>query len=267
MKKIGTKHFSVGDTLSTNKGYLFEIVKYDSARQVTIQWVDCGTEEVCTSGNIVNGAVKYLNDQSVFGAGFMGYGRFVPGEKRLLEGQQRLPKHLHRHWRHMLERGLSGVRQIRCYEGVSVCSEWLNMQNFCEWAVLQKNHDAVEDSGRLWHLDKDAILAGNKEYKPDACCFLPNEVNCFFAEKDKGDTGLHGVNRIVGDRSSYKTGYTARCTLGGVREYLGFYDTPEEAAWAYAKHKERAATALAYKWEGIIDDRVVDRLYSFKIVI
>lgn len=261
---IGCKHFSVGDTLVNNEGYSFKVVEYVNARNVTIQWSLCGTKEVCMSGNIARGLVKYLNKPSVFGVGYIGYGRFVPGEKRLQTGQIRLPKHLHRHWRHVLERTLPGVRDIKRYEDAEVCSDWYSLQKFCEWAVNQKNHDSVEESGRLWHLDKDILIDGNRVYKSEACCFVPNEINSFFTKKDIGNTRFSGVNEIRGKKSTYKTGYIARCTIGLEREYLGFYDTPGEAFSVYVEHKEKAAKVLADKWEGLVDDRVTEKLYNFK---
>lgn len=262
--KIGSKRAKVGDVMKNNEGYSLEVIAYENANNVTIRWLDCGTEEVTAAGNISRGMIKYLNKPSVFGVGYLGYGRFVPGEKRLTEGQIRLPTHLHRHWRHVLERALPGVRDVPRYEDAEVCPEWHNFQNFGEWAILQKNHDGVENNGRLWHLDKDILVSGNKLYSPNTCCFAPNEVNAFFTKKDIGNTGYFGVNEIRGKRATYKTGYIARCTVNGIREYLGFYDTPEEAFFVYADAKERAARELAKKWEGIVDDRITNLLYAYE---
>lgn len=263
MKK-GCKQFSVGDVLSNNEGYDFRVVDYENARNVTIQWLECGSFEVCTSGNLLKGAVKYLNKPSVFGVGFIGYGRFVPGEKRLQDGQERLNKYIHRHWRHVLERTIGG-RDIKRYDDCSVTTDWYDLQTFAEWAVEQKNSTKTEENGRLYHLDKDMVCKGNRVYCPEYCVFIPNEVNAFYTKKDVGNTGFPGVNYIKPATSGAKDGYIARCTIGKEREYLGYYNSPETAFYHYKEAKEKAAKHLASLWENKIDDRVIEYLNNFVV--
>ena len=264
MNRKGCKYFSVGDVLTNNEGYSFKIKDYENAQNVTIQWLDCGTTETCTSSNLIRGAVKYLNKPSVFDIGFIGYGRFVPGEKRLQNGQQRLDKYIHRHWRHVLERTVAG-RDIKRYEDSSVVADWYNLQNFAEWAIEQKNSTKVEDNGRLYHLDKDMVCKGNRIYCPEYCVFIPNEVNCFYTKREIGNTGFPGVNYIKPTTAGAKEGYIARCSIGKEREYLGYYSTAEEAFHHYKVAKEKSAKELASRWENKIDDRVIDYLNNFKV--
>lgn len=260
----GTSLFSVGDVITSKEGFQYRVIRYEDAHNVTIQWQDCGTLQVCMSGDVAKGKLKYLNKKSVFGIGYIGFGRFVPGERRMSSGEERMSPIIHRHWRHVLERTVAD-REISRYEDCTVVDDWHCFQDFAEWAVIQKNAFAVEGSGRLYHLDKDMVKEGNRIYCPEYCVFLPNEVNCFYVKKEVGNTGFLGVNRIKPRRSTYKTGYIARCNKGDVREYLGFYDTPEEAHAVYKKHKEEYAKELALKWEGKIDDRVIDYLENFKV--
>ena len=262
--KSRSGRFKKGDVFQNNEGYYYTIEEYINPTNVIIKWNDCGTEDVVTSGNITKGAVKYLNQPSVFGVGFLGYGRFIPGSKRIREGEIRLPRHLHRYWRHILERTV-GNRDITRYEGCLIHEDWLNLQNFCEWAVLQKNHDAVESNGRKWHIDKDILVKGNRTYGPDTCVFVPNEINIFFIEREVGNTGQIGVNFIKPSHPNAKDGYVARCHTGGERKYLGYFDTIEDAHAAYKEEKERAAKTLADKWEGIVDDRVIVKLHEYEV--
>lgn len=264
MTARGCKHFNVGDIRINNEGYEFEIVKYNHARDVVIRWLACGTEESCNSGNLIKGAIKYLNNPSVFGIGYLGYGRFVPGEKRLKEGQERLNPDIHRHWRHVLERTVSH-RNIQRYEDCSVVEEWYSLQNFAEWLVEQKNGLAKEENGRLYHLDKDMVCKGNRVYCPEYCVFLPNEVNCFYTRTEIGNTGYPGVNYIKPATKGAKEGYIARCHVGKVRKYLGYYDTAMEAFLQYKKCKEGSAKELASRWEGKVDDRVIEYLHNFTV--
>jgi len=261
----GCKHFKIGDILTNNEGYNLQVVDYHGANNVLIRWLDCGTEEITASGNISRGMIRYLNKRSVFGVGYLGYGRFVPGEKRLEHGQQRLPSHLHRHWRHVLERTVAD-RDIARYEDCKIVSEWHNLQNFCNWAIEQPNHNSKESNGRYWAIDKDIVCKGNRIYGPEFCVFVPNEVNVFFTKKEIGNAGLPGVNIIHAKNVRWKTGYIARCTTPGKpREYLGFYDTPEEAFAVYKEAKEKAARVLAGMWEGRLDHRVIESLHKFTV--
>lgn len=263
-KGRGTKLFAVGDLLTNNEGFKYKVVDYQNAQNVTIQWQDCGTLQVFMSGAVAKGRIKYLNKKSVFGVGYIGFGRFVPGERRMSESEERVPKVIHRHWRHVLERTVAGHDKSR-YEDCEVVDSWHCFQNFAEWAVVQKNAFAAEGNGRLYHLDKDMVKDGNRIYCPEYCVFLPSEVNCFHTKKEVGNTGFIGVNEIRGEKEGYKTGYIARCHKGDVREYLGYYDTPEEAHAVYKIHKEAYAKELAKRWEGRIDDRVIEYLENFKI--
>ena len=253
-----------GQIYSNSDGFQYEVIKYESATNVMIKWINCGTTQFCEASDAFRGSLKYLNSRTVFGVGYIGYGKFVPGGRRMEDWQQRISPILHRHWRHVLERTVSN-REIKGYEDCKIVEEWHNFQNFAEWAIEAKNSEAREENGRLYALDKDMVKEGNRIYCPEFCVFIPNEVNCFHTKKEVGDTGYAGVNRLVGKETSYKTGYIARCNKGSVREYLGYYDTPEEAHEVYKMHKVMYARELARKWEGKIDSRVIEYLENFVV--
>lgn len=254
----------VGEVYRNKEGFQYEIVAYKNALEVTIKWLDCGTLQVCSAHDAHRGTLKYLNRPSVFGIGYLGYGRFVPGERRMEAWQERINPVLHRHWRHVLERTIAG-RDIKRYEDCQVVEEWYNFQNFCEWAIKQKNSTRKEENGRLWHLDKDMVSRGNRLYCPELCVFLPNEVNAFYTKKEIGNTGYPGVNYIKPGSKNAKEGYIARCCIGEERKYLGYYYSPEQAFEKYRQCKEAAARELANKWEGEIDPRVIEYLATFKL--
>lgn len=107
-------------------------------------------------------------------------------------------------------------------------------------------------------------MDGNKLYSKETCTFVPNEVNVFFSKKEIGNTGYLGVNYIKPATKGAKEGYIARCHSEGVRQYLGYYDTPLEAYLAYREAKIRVAKELASKWEGQVDDRVIEALLKFE---
>lgn len=68
----------------------------------------------------------------------------------------------------------------KSYSDCSVCDEWKAFSVFERW--YSQNY--VEG----WHLDKDILVKGNREYSPDKCCFVPNEINCLFRRRTKEET-------------------------------------------------------------------------------
>lgn len=256
----GCKYFSVGDTRKNNEGDEFKIVEYIDARNVVIEW-SCGQQDVVQSANIRAGGISYYNRITVQGVGYLGYGRFVHGNRKLKDGQMVIPNHLHRHWRHLISR-THGDKPDR-YEDATMDSEWYNLQNFLEWAVNQIGNSNKEDNGRYWCIDKDILVEGNKRYSENTCIFVPNDINVFFAKQEIGNTGYLGVNYIKPATKGAKEGYIARCHNNGERQYLGYYDTPLQAYLAYREAKIAVAKELASKWEGEVDGRVIEALLKF----
>lgn len=262
----------IGQKVLTNSGWKGEVVAWHTAYNVEVLWQDGGkTSEVWN--DIVIGAIKPLNQPSVAGVGYFGEGRFVPNSYvDVPDGKEAVDSHIYNYWHRMIARCYSEAEQSRpstkAYIGCTVAKEWHNFQNFAEWASEQRNCGKLEDNGRLYHIDKDIIAPGNRVYGPDTCVFVPNEVNTFFCKTDIGNTGYPGVNYIKPPKPNSKEGYIARCfTPGGDREYLGYYNTPQEAYKKYVVAKEAGAKRLSQRWEGKLDDRVIEALMNFKVAV
>ena len=101
------------------------------------------------------------------------------------------------------------------YLGCSVCDEWLIFSNFKSWVKAQ--------SWEGKHLDKDILVQGNKIYSPELCIFVPTAINVLFVDR-RSNRGKYpsGVTKIRGK-------YRSRCRSNGKYEYLGLFDTPEQA--------------------------------------
>tara|TARA_B100001105_G_C22327582_1_gene415405 strand:- start:440 stop:1048 length:609 start_codon:yes stop_codon:yes gene_type:complete len=146
-------------------------------------------------------------------------------------------------WYSILRRCYSTVYQKKqpTYKDCYVCEEWLTFSNFKSWMEKQ------DWEGKS--LDKDILFEGNKEYHPDKCVFVPQKVNNFLTDRSnhRGSYPL-GVTKI-------KTGkaYLSSCQnpFTGERGYIGCYDNPEEAHWAYRVTKYRYAQLLADTLEDV----------------
>ena len=257
-----------GHKFTTNSGWNGEVIEWKDAFNVEVKWQD-GSEFTTSWSDIAGGSIKPLFQPSVVGVGYVGEGRFLPHSyKKLPEGKEYAPGVVYSYWLRMLSRCYNEKEQAkpssRAYIGCSVAEEWHNFQNFAEWCVVNQYCGKLDHKGKLWHLDKDIIKTDNKVYDQDACLFVPNEINVFFSMTEIGNTGYLGVNYIKPATKGAKEGYIARCHSEGVRQYLGYYDTPLEAYLAYREAKIRAAKELTSKWQGQVDNRVIEALLKFE---
>lgn len=158
-------------------------------------------------------------------------------------------------WKSMLQRCYSEkyVNRRKCYVGCSVCDEWLRFSNFKRW--FDKNYEEG------YYLDKDILVNGNKVYSPETCCFVPHEINELI------ETRKNKTNKFYQCVEISKNGkFRARIKRYGRREYLGTFNTPEEAFEAYKHGKVAYVREVAdtYFNDGKITKEVYDALYRYE---
>ena len=150
-------------------------------------------------------------------------------------------------WHSILQRTVCEKKVLsKCYCDAEVCDEWLVLSNFKKW--FDENY--VEG----WNIDKDLLCNGRKIYSPETCVFLPEEINSSITrEKVKRDLPI-GVMR-------HKNRFKAVCRL----EYLGLFDTVDDAKKAYLKAKKKRIIELANKWKDKLEPRVYDALINLDV--
>jgi hypothetical protein len=93
------------------------------------------------------------------------------------------------------------------------------------------------------HLDKDLLIRGNRVYGPDTCIFVSLLVNSFMTEStaSRGEwpIGVHW------QKASEKFVAMCRNPFASKNEYLGRYDTPQQAHQAWLTRKLALAKLLA----------------------
>lgn len=145
-------------------------------------------------------------------------------------------------------------RKHPSYIGCSVSDDWKYFSCFKEW------YDAHYVEG--WHLDKDILIKGNKEYAPNKCCFVPQEINKLFTKR-QFDRGIFPIGVVRHSRRKY---YSA-ISVNGVVTSLGGFNTPEEAFNAYKVAKEAWIKEVADKWKDKLDPKVYKALYEYQVEI
>lgn len=140
---------------------------------------------------------------------------------------------------------------------------WLSYDTYIEWAREQVGFLCRDPSSRIWAIDKDLLVKGNKRYSPEVCVFVPNQINCFINTENKfrGDLPVG----VYLEKCSGK--YKAQLSTSTGRKNLGRFTTPTEAFQAYKVAKEAYAKLLAIKYTGLVDTRVIDALNNFTVNI
>lgn len=129
----------------------------------------------------------------------------------------------YRVWRYMLERVFSSNyhRKNPAYIGCTVCEEWLYFSNFKSWMEQQPNHLTPG-----YQLDKDIAYPNNRHYAPGRCHFVPHAINTLMTDA-KSSGGKYPVGVSLHAKNNNFRAYISRY---GSNDYLGSYDTPQEAS-------------------------------------
>ena len=166
-------------------------------------------------------------------------------------------------WQSMLERCFGEKLQTRypTYKGCNVSDNFLNYSFFYDWCQEQTGFGKVDDKGRCWQLDKDLLFIGNKTYSETTCVFVPQEINLFFNECGNA-RGEYPVGVCFHkQRGKFK----AHCNVNSKQQYLGYFNTPEEAFAVYKPFKENLCKQLALKWKDEIDERLFNTMMNWQI--
>ena len=161
-------------------------------------------------------------------------------------------------WNNLLKRCYSPVYQKGkpTYLGCSVSENFKSYSYFYGWCQTQ-----IGFGQEGFQLDKDLIFKGNKVYSEDTCLFLPGELNALLTSS-KACRG----NLPVGV-TAYKEKFLVKCCKGLISDYVGYFNTCEEAFSAYKQAKEAYIKAQAEKWKAHIDPRAFAALMAYEVQI
>lgn len=251
MKELDSPSVSeyIGKTYKTKNSGSLRIVWYRSYKDVDVVFSDTGYTCKTNMRTVKNGQVEDRLIPSVCGVGCLGYGAETKVKGKFCRW--------YRVWYNMLRRCYSEKQQVRqpTYYGCSVSENFKNFSFFSNWCQEQ-----VGASNNDWCLDKDLLVKGNKVYSEDTCVFLPTDINGALVKNDKkrGDLPVGVKPRSFGN-------FQATISLNGYIEYIGVFDTVDEAFLAYKKSKESYLCGLANYWKGRIDDRAYNALKNYKV--
>ena len=166
----------------------------------------------------------------------------------------------YRLWQNMLNRSYCPKYKLRfpTYIGITCCDEWLSFANFLEWVNKEVDYKGKPEG---MCLDKDITIKGNKMYSPEACSFVPRDVNMLL-----NDHGAARGDWPVGVYYKKSSGcFVALLSTLGRRKSLGHYSTPEDAFAAYKVAKEAQIKVVALQHKGVLKPAVFESLMSWEI--
>lgn len=258
-----TSGIVVGQEYVNNQGVTCIVHEYIDPLTAKVLW-PCGNISTHAPSCIKDGSIYYKNFKSVTGVGFFGFGKYDSNKSG------RTPSYnvrVYESWQRMIRRCYDEKEQMKpsnaAYKNVKVCPEWHNFQNFALWAEGQE-HKFTEG----WDLDKD-MFGNGKLYSPENCCLLPSKVNWFLCDGySSKKSGLPDGVTVIKPKPTLKnakTGYIARCHMNGKREYLGYFNTPEEAGEVYKEAKTSEAKRLAEEYKALLTEDQYQKLYNFSL--
>lgn len=161
-------------------------------------------------------------------------------------------------WQNMLDRCYNKTYHTMhpTYLGCNVSDNFKQYSYFHEWCQLQIGFGIAD-----FHLDKDLIYKGNKEYNENNCVFIPLEINSVLT-KSNAARGLLPIGVTKNGNN-----FLARCNIGGTTKTIGTFTTPELAFNAYKTFKESHIKELAEKYKGTIDPRAYQALLNYEVDI
>lgn len=230
-----------------------EIIEYTNGHDIMVKF-ECGSTVKTTYQHFKTGKVKNIFDKRVCGVGYLG------GEKyRKMTNGNYMPQY--EVWRSMLRRCYDeeNLKRQPTYTDCTVDESWHNYQKFGEW--YDKCFYAI---GETMQLDKDILKKNNKVYGPEFCVFAPRTINNLI-NKNQGMRGQWPIG-VHFNKSNKK--FQATCSLGtGKQKTLGYYNTPEEAFYAYKAYKENLIKETTEKYKGKIPEKLYNALQSYVVEI
>ena len=242
----------IGEQALNNQGCMMTIIGYRNAKDIDVQFIDNTVVINKKYCDFKKGIIKNPNCASVHNIGFIGQGIYSPMEH----------KDAHESWRGMLRRCYDSQYQLRqpTYIGCEVCEEWHCFQNFAEW--YYENYYEIDEQRMA--LDKDIICKGNKIYSPDTCVFVPQDINKIFTKSNakRGELPIGVSFKKKNDK------YQASCSDGSNhKEYLGLYDTIEDAFEAYKQYKEQVIKDMAEEYKDLIPEVLYNAMLNYEVEI
>lgn len=245
----------IGEEKTNNFGSKIVIKEYRGSLDIDVYFPEYNwTKEHVQYDNFIKGKVKCPYERRFYNKGYLGEGIY---KTRM---NNKYTKY-YSAWFHMLQRCYDPkfIEKHPTYEKCEICTEWHNFQVFSEW--LDKNYYKIE--GERMNLDKDILCKRNKIYSPDTCVFVPQRINSLFIKSDRTRGNFPvGVSYCKANKR-----YITYCKMNGKQNFLGYYDTPNEAFQVYKQYKEQYIKEVAEEYKNVIPQKLYEAMLRYEVDI
>lgn len=164
-------------------------------------------------------------------------------------------------WCNVLKRSYDEKYKIEhpTYLDVCCCEEWKLYSNFEIWY----NNNYYELGDEQMSIDKDILFKGNKIYSAETCIFAPQRINALFTKNNANRNYLLGVYKV----EKYNK-FSSKVSKGECSEFLGYFNTEEEAFNSYKMSKENYIKEVADEYKSKYPNfpqKLYDALYSYQV--
>ena len=254
--RFGTQRYNerLGEVNTNCQGLSMKIIKYNGKRDIDVEFRNGFISKHRKYDEFQSGSIKNLMAPSVLGIGYIG------GTKYKASVNGKATKEYDK-WRSMLCRCYSKneLKKYPTYEPCTVCTEWLNFQNFAEWM----NNNYYEIPNEIMCLDKDILFKRNKLYSPDTCCIVPDNINILFTKSD----AARGECPIGVSWHNERQCYISQMNRDGKLIHLGEFNNKIQAFEAYKIAKETEIKRQANKYKRYLPNHVYQALLAYKVEI
>lgn len=252
---MGFRESRIGEINKNRFNTKMQIVEYNSTEDIRVQFLDNFKCIVHTTyKNFKQGKVKNPYDKTKYNIGYIGVGKYTGNNKDK-------DNYIYDYWNSMFCRCYNNKHKERhtSYEKAEVCEEWHNFQNFARW--VEENIYFI-DRDKI-NLDKDILQKGNKIYSPDTCIFVPQKINVLFCKSNK----IRGKYPVGVSYSKINKKFQSKISKRNKTTHLGFFNTSEEAFYAYKKEKERYIKEVADDYKPYIPQKLYEAMYRYEVEI
>lgn len=240
-----------------------QIIDYRSATDVDIKFLYTGRILKNQSySNFKSGALIDYSLPTVFGKGILG--DYANTNKRISDRQD------YRCWSDMLKRCYhhQDLQKYPTYSRCSVCEEWLRFEQYVKWH--QPNY--YKCGSETMCLDKDILIKNNSVYSPETAIFVPERINILFTKtnKTRGEFPIGVYYKKKSNKFCAQVSIVDQNSGKKQQQYLGLFDTPEEAFFAYKASKENYIKEIADQYKSKYEtfpQKLYDALYQYKVEI
>lgn len=246
----------VGKVFKTKKYGDCVITQYVKHSDVTVEFLDTGYVVKVALNHIKSGFVKDKLAPSLYGVG-------ITGDFNKEDMLSKQPEYIL--WCNMLMRCYSSHyhKNNPNYKDCAVSDNFKYYPYFKDWCNRQVGFNVKDNKGKLFHLDKDILIKGNKVYSEDTCCFIPSIINQLIVrvEKSRGEFPIG----VCYDKRQAK--YMSSMKVENGFKFIGYFSTPTQAFKGYKISKEQHIKEVANQWKDQIDPRTYEALMNWTVEI